>query len=761
MSNRSLYPPGVVVTGDHLSYTESTKASEDNERLLASQGHTSPVQGGIVSGFDVTLNGGAPTTLDVAIGDGYTPSGHHVKTTAGSVALPLSDLTTGLANKVFVAYTETTSNPSAHEYDGTTPYTRATGVASVVVLTQAEYNALPETDTTNMSGYAQDRLLYIARATYNGSSVDLEIPLNTPASANTLTVDYASTVAPGINPVFAYAQPSGQATIQVVISAPLPNGTATVAFNSAESGDSLGATVIATTGTHLLTSTNGYLLLVDVVEEMLTRTTGTYNYTLNVSPFLESEVGDILTPRDLLHRQSIAAGSAVRAKNPHGMSASDLGAAFIRAKQLLVADSTNTDAAANLPLIITNEVASRRGSVQYRSIFEAPVQTGSRAGFRLYIGDANGDRDGVFFTVNARYDNTSGGWTPDTNSDPAYLWALGVEVAGSGGSQQAAVQVYEQTDTTAAWLDSDWVRTFASGIPEAVMQVGSLVAGSGASTKPRLQVQAPLDLAGFDRAFIAEFVAGVAQARLYSVYTTSTSDYFEIVLNASWDGSVWAADSTARNCVMMRFYAASTSNSVRIYSHSGTGTWSDAGWTQTLALDTAGNLDLTGALTSTTVTATNVAFTSAKTFRKVIPGAWGVITSASPNVSRSITNNGAAVMTATTTQSMLFNLDLPHGATLTTINAHFYNYDFSAGAGAQMYVSKMPFGSATSSVATSSASAAVSAGYGTPLTITSIGHVVDNNSEALYAYVQIGAGGSNAGALHVIEVVYTLPSASW
>ena len=110
--DRSLYPEGVEVHQVDLERTETTKAFHILQR------QTDSTITGVVSGFDVTINSGDNTLIDVASGTGYTPNGEYIEFSGPQTGLALSDYTASVTNFVLAIYTEIESDLQPHETSG-------------------------------------------------------------------------------------------------------------------------------------------------------------------------------------------------------------------------------------------------------------------------------------------------------------------------------------------------------------------------------------------------------------------------------------------------------------------------------------------------------------------------------------------------------------------------------------------------------------------------------------------------------------------
>ena len=163
MANRSLFPDNVKVSGRHLQQESANRSGELKDVAAAAADF------GVVSGFTVTVNGTNNQTVDVAIGVAYCPRGDKVTKTAATTGLAITN-TLATKNYVLVVYDEVQSQPESHESNGSTLNTKAVEASRVVVMTEAAYNALPQT-VADLSLNDKDRATLVAIVTGTGGAL--------------------------------------------------------------------------------------------------------------------------------------------------------------------------------------------------------------------------------------------------------------------------------------------------------------------------------------------------------------------------------------------------------------------------------------------------------------------------------------------------------------------------------------------------------------------------------------------------------------
>lgn len=307
--NRSLFPEGVEVHQRHLENTETTKAKAIVDRT------TDIADYGVVSGLVVSVNGVDTTRVDITSGAGYAPNGERVTLSANQTSVQLASYAASTKNYILLMYDELQSLPEAHETDGTTRNTKVVESSRLVVVTEAAYNAMADTDRV-LSNNARDRALIIAIVTANGSGVALTS---------------SSIVAPStFDAALAATQPINITGIQIIaVGASTPSGVGSLSFTAAtkvlkwqapgEGGYGANKTLTASQA-ETLTSLNGHTLLVNVSYSILSSTDQTDNITISD---LYSQSVPRFSAVDMHHRSMIGSGQP-SASNPHGMTLDDL-----------------------------------------------------------------------------------------------------------------------------------------------------------------------------------------------------------------------------------------------------------------------------------------------------------------------------------------------------------------------------------------------------------------------------------------------------
>lgn len=646
MSERSLYPNNVEVKQANLEYTEATKGEQDRKRLLDSQGANAPA-GGRVSGLTLSVTGAA-TTFRVAAGRGYTPNGELVELDALSSGNNLSDETLGVVNNVYLAYTEIETSPQPHETDGTTRNTRAEAVTTPVALTQAEFDALPASDS-DYTNNAQDRLLKIGEIT--GAGVGVNIPSANvsqqplpPAPSTLIGVRYSGNdYVPGVN-VSTVAQDTPTGTGQLTLTRAA--GVNTLTWTSPAAGDSDGAGVAVTsTSVVTVTSALGYEIDVRTQRERLPRGADQVYAEDVLVEVIYNDTGEpIITQRDLEHRDA-AILSERSTLNPHGVPIHESGQAFSRVRNLTVTDDADTIPGDQDPRPILTLDAGAVVSDYKILIEQYNPQGGLGVGKRLMTGSAqagsNRQRQGLHFGVNCYWDDVNEEWVPDDTNENAYLLDFGSE-------NLSALQLRVQRDTSANWADGDWDDTYftftpnltASPIP--LLRLGKSVdsTSSGFVDRPLIQLDLPYVTGGNPRYTPIlrltddDPAEDTIKGSLYRRTDGSTTTALMLVTGAEWNSGTlqWNQLSQADDPypLRMRFeqLASQDTATAGIYFETGVAgpTFNEASWTTKLRippgtasveipddLDIGGALAVGGAASADSLTVTNAASASQMT----------------------------------------------------------------------------------------------------------------------------------------------------
>ena len=152
--DRAIFPNGVLIDQTVLNRVETSKIAEI---LRAREDITSR---GVFSGGAITVNAGDDTLIDVAAFSGYVPNGEYVESAAVTYNIELSDYIANTINYVCAVQTTENSRYKPHESDGTRQATASTNTYRLRVFTEAEYDALLESDdntdnnsTNNIGGH--------------------------------------------------------------------------------------------------------------------------------------------------------------------------------------------------------------------------------------------------------------------------------------------------------------------------------------------------------------------------------------------------------------------------------------------------------------------------------------------------------------------------------------------------------------------------------------------------------------------------------
>lgn len=305
MANKSLFPEGVPVSSRHLRQESAYRS--DEIKTVAAAG----MDFGVASGLTVTVNGTNNQTVDVAAGYGWCPRGDRVSRASASLGLAITN-TLGTKNYVLLVYDELQSQPGSHESSGTTYNTRAVENARVVVMTEATYNALPQS-SDDLSVNAKDRALLVAIVTGTGgalSSGNIQNATSYPTSLNASSTGFA-----GVS-ILQIGQTVQTGTGAITLAV----GPYTLAWRSPQDGAAGTPVSITSTGNYTLTSTGGSTILVSVTYSQLPGTGGTNSVTISS---IYTEQVPRLTAVDERHRSLIGTGLP-SSTNPHGMTLDDL-----------------------------------------------------------------------------------------------------------------------------------------------------------------------------------------------------------------------------------------------------------------------------------------------------------------------------------------------------------------------------------------------------------------------------------------------------
>lgn len=239
----------------------------------------------------------------------------------GLLNIPIADPALGAINFVYAFYTESGAGPMPHETNGTTPDTQALAGFQVVVMTDAQFAALPLTDPTYLQ-LAQDRGMLVGIVTGTGGAL---LPSSIEQPVEWRTLKYSSVAAPGVAGVTVQAvsddTPTGaNGTIFYDATGPL-----TLAWQAPGEAGPGPAVTITSEGTYVLTALGGSTITVYVVPAALPIV------STNAAVVITG-IYDQVVPResgtDRHHRSKVGSG-IVTPQNPHGLSLDDISPGFI------------------------------------------------------------------------------------------------------------------------------------------------------------------------------------------------------------------------------------------------------------------------------------------------------------------------------------------------------------------------------------------------------------------------------------------------
>ncbi len=320
----SLFPDGVVVDHTALMRTELSKAAEILRNRLTTTSRGIYIGGGIT----IPTSGPAPyLNIDVAVANGFTPSGEYVASSAPSLNQPLADYTANALNYICLVYTEVNSASQPHESDGQTYPTKAEMSSRFRIFTAAEYGALAATDA-NLANDALDRCLLLGIVVSNGPATSL---------------NSASVTGPAAFDTVLYANPNRLMTIVGVsvltISSDTPTGSGTLHYTydstqvvaqqyafQWETSNGIGVVTYATIDGSLTVpdGSGSAAITLEVAMSVLPTTSDgtTVTEAIDIINLYYQEVPR-LTAEDELHRHYLGTGM-VQPNNPHGLSMNDI-----------------------------------------------------------------------------------------------------------------------------------------------------------------------------------------------------------------------------------------------------------------------------------------------------------------------------------------------------------------------------------------------------------------------------------------------------
>lgn len=320
MANRSLWPEGCEVQQKHLEYDTTERISS----IVSRASHMAKY--GVVSGLTVTPNSATPTLIDIAGGNGYVPIGEYVEVSTAQTSQQLASYISGDKNYVLVMYSETQTDYAPHETSGLTKPTRAEILATIRIVTEAQYNALPATSST-MSVDAKDRALVVAVVTAKGNGIALtQSNIESPSSFG--EAKYVSVL--GANGTV-HAQPVNITGVTIIRvsgdTEPGDNGELSYVVSpkslswKAPGESALGSAVLVTNSDAItLVSSGGKELTLDMAFTRLPITNA--SDTLKVSNLYSQSIPRFSSVD--VHHRSLIGGGQPTYNNPHGMTMDDL-----------------------------------------------------------------------------------------------------------------------------------------------------------------------------------------------------------------------------------------------------------------------------------------------------------------------------------------------------------------------------------------------------------------------------------------------------
>lgn len=674
MSERSLYPEAVEVHQKDLERTEESRSQQSKDlvidtALTAIRESGAAVQehrGGVVNGLRLSVNASDNTLFDVSAGQAYAPNGERIDVASSQLANTLSDYTLDTRNLICLFYKETQQTLQPHETDGTSRNTEAVATFELVALTQTEFDALPETFDSDLTQRAQDRCATIGVITANGVSIALvtgDLLQETEYFQRT-KAEYVSTVIRGVNIATAGVpnlSDAGVGTLELIVT-----DESNKDITWAAPGDSAGssANIAAVNGTQLVLSNDPtQSLLLDVVSELLPNIPATYTVSVEVGALYDPD-GKLWSPADRQHRQSIGDRQTQKTNNPHGMAGSDLGDSFVRFD--LPVDigggALSTQDDAQQARIVTRR--STTASVQRTLMWEMPG--GGRQHIRFY----KTDTESLEITVNARWqdDGVTDEWNKDQTGEPAGKWEF------SADGSTAMFDMYSRAaGNNTPWDDASWDSngfTFDQTSAQAILRgnavIGELFLNSNSEVEiPRIDTDYAQGLTTETRTLMWRMQGDTSldthRIRVYhteDIGPLTTDGGLEFVVNAVWDEDtqLWSHDDSADAAVKLIL----SNDFFSLRRHTTGGTWDDDSWDatpMTLVSSTgSGVLTVSG----------DYQWFPAKTMTHTIVAAGTYVNLAGFTLSG--VGGSIEKITDPSTGSVVFPLQVPNGATLSTVN---------------------------------------------------------------------------------------------
>ena len=746
MTDRSTFPDGVPVHDVDLQ-NESTQVSTQLRRRLMD--HAQP---GLVSGGVISLNGTTPSRIDVTALVAYAPGGEMIEIGA-QTSLAMADYTLGAVNYVVAVYTETQGTPQAHQTDGTTRNTRATRSGRLVVMSQAQYSAMPST-STDLSVDAVDRAAPIGIVLANGftgatpNSLIAGDVIQDTAWSSFAFPDYQGTQLSGVN-IASIDQATVAGSGSLVFTA-----AGTTATWSAPGGGTAGVAVnIGAGGQFTLTSgTIARTITINVIAELLplVNATASIIVTIGYTP----SFGPRFSLRDMAHRSTFGS-VAPTYTNPHGLAPTDWGAVAIDIPMQvrLGEDFLNTDLAASYPRL------TERMRSGVRTLFnQYQINRTNNIWAREYAAPiANGE---YWTTVNARWNQASSQWVPDYSSANSFAYVIG----------DGRVQMLYAATAGAAFANSAWIIAAEWSPGSYALNLGSgMLTGTSDSQRPRIDID--YRDSSTDRTRVlrsassaSSTVGGVNVYRVSS--STQGGDYaIEICANAEYSNA--SSQFHQMDAARASTRLAISPTGMTLYGKAaGSADWGPSSWTPALLSVTAAGVVTAGS---------DFAYTTPPTHIKRIPGFHGVGqmvlgsgwtggtvingpasgTNASP-----LANGGEYVLTtdATHDTGALWAVELPDGAVVTRVQMTHRTSTVLTGSGARIMMYRQAYDNYTlgTLLSTGPVTASTSTGAQTTTLTPDQNNTIDNTNYSYFLHCFVGQSATNDVRVMSWEIRYTM-----
>lgn len=745
MTDRSTFPDGVPVHDVDLQ-NESTQVSTQLRRRLMDH-----AQSGLVSGGVISLNGTTASRIDVTSLVAYAPGGEMIEIGA-QTSLAMADYTLGAVNYVVAVYTETQGTPQAHQTDGTTRNTRATRSGRLVVMSQAQYSAMPAT-STDLSVNAVDRAAPIGIVLANGF---------TGATPNSLIAGdiiqdtaWSSFVYPN------YPSPTTLTGINIAsIDQATVAGTGSLAFTAAGTtvtwaapGGTAGAAVnIGAGGQFTLTSgTIARTITINVIAELLPLVNATVSIVVNIG--YTPSFGPRFSLRDMAHRSTVGS-VAPTYTNPHGQVPADWGAQAVDIPmQVRFGDNyLGSDLHASYPRV----TARMRSGV--RTLYDQyQVNRTNNIWARMYAAPiANGEQ---WFTVNARWNQASSQWVPDYSSANSYAYVIG----------DGRAQMLYAATAGAAFANSAWVTAAEWSPGSYALNLGSgMLTGTSDSQRPRIDID--YRDSSTDRTRVLRSASSASSTvggiNIYRVSSsTQGGDYaIEICANAEYSNasSQFHQMDAARASTRL---AISPTGMTLFGKAAGSADWGPSSWTPALLSVTAAGVVTAGS---------DFAYTTPPTHIKRIPGFRGigqmvlgsgwtggtVINGPASANASPLANGGEYVLTtdATHDTGALWHVELPDGAVVTQVTMTHRTSTVLTGSGARIMMYRQAFDNYTlgTLLSTGPVVASTSTGAQTTTLTPDQNNTINNSSYSYFLHCFVGQSATNDVRVMSWEIRYTM-----